>query len=169
MRLVVFQPCPERTTRPNPGCTGSAVRGVATFWAEADHLEGVRDVDEAVLTGHLVGPALDLRTFHLDSATTGTTQQVVMMGRARAAPKEHLAGIGSYGVNLTRFREGTELVVDRGQSDIFAPTAQLRVEILRAAKPGRFIQQRRKRPLLPRRTRPGSADSRTSCHPDHLL
>lgn len=48
-------------------------------WAGTDDLDGVGDIDEAVLLARLRGPAFDLRSLDFDGRAAVTTDEVVVV------------------------------------------------------------------------------------------
>ena len=48
-------------------------------WAGADDLDGMGDVEKAVLLARLGGPAFDLWSFDFDGSAAVATDQVVMV------------------------------------------------------------------------------------------
>ena len=52
-----------------------------------------------------VGPLLDLGSLDLDRAPATPAHQVMVVACSGAAPVEHLAALGAYGIDLARLSE----------------------------------------------------------------
>ena len=101
--------------------------------AGAEDLQGVADVDEAVLGGDPVRPGLHRRAVDLDGAAAGPAHQVVVV--ALAAPAvEVLAAGRPHDVDLAGVGQALQGAVDRGQADPLAALAQHRVQLLGAVE-----------------------------------
>lgn len=69
--------------------------------AGAEQLQGVADIDVAVLLGNGVGPPLDRGALDLDGATAPTADQVVVVSLA-AGPVRRFAGVSHQDVGRPR-------------------------------------------------------------------
>ena len=108
--------------------TPSCPRGCAAS-ADAEDLDRVADIGEAVLARDVGRPRLDLTALHLDRAAAHPAHQVVVMV-FRAAPVHRLAGIGAQGVDQAGGRHRLQSAVHGGQADALAAAAQFVMEIL---------------------------------------
>ena len=111
----------------------------STVSAGADHLDGVGNVDKAVLVCHAGGPTFHLWAFDFDRTPTTPTDEVVVMLVSGTAPIAGFAIVSTEGVELAVLGEGAELVVDGGESDVLASGCQLGVQILSRAEPVRGV------------------------------
>jgi hypothetical protein len=108
--------------------------GGRAVWAGAGDLDGVGDVDEAVLDAGFGGPAFDLWSFDFDGGAAVAADQVVVVLVAGAAAVAGFAVVASEGVDLAGVGEGSELVVDGGEGDVLALGLKLGVKFLRGAE-----------------------------------
>src|SRR5665648_902452 len=107
----------------------SADRSGPAVGADAEDLQGVVHVAEAVLGADFVGPALDSGSFDLDRPSAGATDQVMMM--AGAAPSvDGLTVAGLHHVHGAVGGHGLKRAIDRRQTDRLALGAQACVQVL---------------------------------------
>ena len=130
--------------------------------ADAEDLDRVADVGEAVLACDFGRPRLDLAALHLDRAAAHPAHQVVMV-MLGAAPVHRLAGVGAQGVDQPGGRHRLQGAVHGGQADALAAAAQFVVQFLGRAEVVEVLQQRRDRRALP-----GGAHARRSASLDSL-
>ncbi|CDZ92014.1 hypothetical protein RHRU231_910053 [Rhodococcus ruber] len=127
--------------------------GVRALAAGAEDLDGVADVDEAVVLGHLVGPALDRGPVHLDGESARAAHEMVVV-TGRAAPVDGLPAVGAQHVDGAGFGKGLQGAVDGGQADALAAPAQFVVQVLGRTEFFDLVEQRGDRTALS-----GGADS----------
>src|SRR5699024_9160689 len=99
-------------------------RGSAAGRAEAEDLDGVVDLAEAVLGGRPLRPRLDGGALDLLDPAAGPAHQVVVVPGAAPAV-EQLAVLVAQGVELVLVGEDLQVAVDGGQADRLPPGAQL--------------------------------------------
>src|SRR5690606_19754604 len=115
---------------------GSArLRRLGAGRAGAEDLDGVSDVAEAVLVADRLGPALHHRALHLDGVTAAAADQVVVVLTGLARAVDGLALVVAAHVDLTPVGQRVQRPVDRGQPELRAVLAHLRVDVLGAAEP----------------------------------
>ena len=90
----------------------------------------MRDVDETVLAGDLVGPALDSRPLDLDRTAAGAADEVMVVARTALAV-EDLAAVVAQRIDLGGVGKGLEAAVNRGEADGFAAVLEHVVDFLR--------------------------------------
>lgn len=106
------------------------------------------DLDESVFAGNPVGPALDLGSLDFDGGAAATAHEVMMVVVGVAPPVESLARGGPQEVHFSGVREGSELVVDGGEADVFALCPQLGEYVLGGPELVGRVQGCSQRPLL---------------------
>jgi hypothetical protein len=123
--------------------------------ARPDDLERVLDLDETVLCGHFVGPALDGRPVHLDRPSADAADEVVMV--PAAAPSIGRLAVGqSQDVDLLRVGQHLQRAIDRRQADALTTMAEEVVDLLCAPEVVDLGEQRRHCRALSRRSDGGA-------------
>jgi len=99
----------------------------------------VAGVNETVLRCHPARPALDGGPLYFDGATAGTTNQVVVVASAAPAVNS-LPVCCAERVDFARLGERLQRPVDRRQPDRLASVAQHRMQVLRASKLVKLVE-----------------------------
>jgi hypothetical protein len=94
--------------------------GWGAVWAGAGDLDGVGDVDKAMVLARCGSPAFDLWSLDFDGAPAMTADKVMVVVIAGTSAVESFAVVASEGVKLAGIGKRTHLVVDGGEGDIFA-------------------------------------------------
>src|SRR5262245_54296308 len=126
---------------------GTHLLPIGAVTADAEDLDGVADIGEAVLAGHLCGPRLDVTTLDFDRRATRAADQVVMV-IVRAAAVHRLAGVGAQRVDQPVGGHRLQRAVHGRQTDALAAAPQFVVEFLRGSEVVEVFQQRRDRGAL---------------------
>src|SRR5450631_1412163 len=124
-RDSISETSPTDDSWPKPGSIWSGGAG----GAEAEDLQRVMNVAEAVLGADLVGPALDGRSFDLDGPPAASADQVMVVAVA-APPVDSFTVAGPHHVDSAVGRHGLEGAVHRGESYALALGTQPRVQVL---------------------------------------
>ncbi len=103
-------------------------------WAGADDLDGMGDVEKAVLLARLGRPAFDLWSFDFDDGAAVAADKVVVVLVAGAAAVAGFAVVTSKGVELAGVHERSDLVVDGGEGDVLALGLELGAKFLSGAE-----------------------------------
>src|SRR3984885_4412767 len=123
--------------------------------AETEELDRVVDRREAGLGRDLLRPLLDHAALHLDAAAADAAGQVVVVAGGAALPVQGLARRIADRVDDALLAEHLEVAVDGGEADGLALAAELGVDLLRAAEPGKTGQGAGNGGGLPRPAHPG--------------
>jgi hypothetical protein len=102
-------------------------------------------VGETGLGGDPFGPRFHGPALHLDAAAAVAAGQVVMVHGGPALPVQRLAVGVADRVHAALLVERLQVPVDGGQPDVLAHTAQLGVDLLRAAEAGQGLEHGRQR------------------------
>ena len=87
------------------------------------------DLPEAVLRGHRIGPTLHSWSRDFDRATTGPTDEMMVVPGGAAAVRS-LTVVGSDGVEIACLAHELQGSIDRGQADAFAVMSQIVMDLL---------------------------------------
>jgi anti-sigma-K factor RskA len=106
--------------------------GGAAALAEAEQIDHVLDLGEAVLGAHLLRPLLDDGGRELPGVAAAAADEVVVMAGGDAGPEQVLTLGRLQRIGLTRLGEPGQSPVDRRQPDGRPALAQRLVQLLRA-------------------------------------
>ena len=115
---------------------------------EAEHLDVMGHVLEAVLFSRSLGPSLDRLVLDLDRVPTRTADQVMVMDLSVTTPVDGLAILPAHSIDHSALAECLEGPVNRRQSNLVVSRSQLIVQFLRTAETGSRRKRSRDRSTL---------------------
>ena len=101
---------------------------------EAEDLDVMSHVLEAVLLSCSLGPSFDSLVLDLDREATRTADQVMVMDLSVTTPVDGFAILPAHSIDRSALAESLEGPVDRGQPNLVVRRSQLIVQLLRAAE-----------------------------------
>jgi hypothetical protein len=119
--------------------------------AGADNFDGVADIDKTVRRRDLFRPPFNLGAFDFDRGSTKSAQEMMVMFSTEAPPVASLPVVCTKDIDIARFDQRFELVVNGRQTHPFTALTELGVQILGRSKCSGAFEHRSQGALLGRR------------------
>lgn len=102
--------------------------------ADAEHLDGVRDVGESVSGGDVLSPRFDSGRLQFDGGAAAATHQVMVMMLAATAV-DRFPVVADDHIHKAVIAHGLKGPVDRGEANAITALSQYVVDLLRGEEP----------------------------------